>query len=536
MRLNTYVSKRKSGYIYRQRVPASIKAVLGQGEFVVSLRTQSAQAANRRAFKVMASVNQLVENVYWVMEQFSHEEAKALAENWKKQALNQDFENRLAGTPTPVDDSIDDLKATLVRMDFTSKRKWITDAAQRSAPFLKPDSQPWRRAGYYLLQSKIEYLRELEERSRQPQAPMQFYPVEPIASHDCASKPVELNKPRLSDMLSGWEKDGRRPQATLMDWRTAIRRFIELKGDLHVDQIIKADVRDYKSALMKLPRRIHGSDRRLPLPKLVDKFSNKEVARLHPKTINTQIAALRSVLNWGIKNGYLDKNPADGISVPMPKVPSQARIPYSNEDLQLIFEQSPIYTKNERPTAGAGEASYWIPLFALYTGARLEELGQLLIGDVRCEENIWYLDLNTDGANKTLKTASSPRRIPLHQKLIETGFLKYRDHILRMKHTHLFPRLQHDKEKCTRMYSKWVNGYFRRVCGITDSRKVFHSFRHTFKDACRDAGIARDIHDALTGHADSAVSSRYGLGFSLKVLNEEVQKIGYSIKITQWHQ
>jgi integrase len=40
-------------------------------------------------------------------------------------------------------------------------------------------------------------------------------------------------------------------------------------------------------------------------------------------------------------------------------------------------------------------------------------------------------------------------------------------------------------------WSKWWGRYMRNVIGIKDRRKVFHSFRHTFKDACREAGLGR---------------------------------------------
>jgi integrase len=52
-----------------------------------------------------------------------------------------------------------------------------------------------------------------------------------------------------------------------------------------------------------------------------------------------------------------------------------------------------------------------------------------------------------------------------------------------------------------------------RALGISDRRVVAaHSWRHRFKDACRSAGIAKDVHDALTGHTAGDVGSTYGLG------------------------
>jgi integrase len=39
---------------------------------------------------------------------------------------------------------------------------------------------------------------------------------------------------------------------------------------------------------------------------------------------------------------------------------------------------------------------------------------------------------------------------------------------------------------------------------------VFHSFRHGFKDLCRQAQISDEVSDALSGHVSGKVSRRYG--------------------------
>lgn len=76
----------------------------------------------------------------------------------------------------------------------------------------------------------------------------------------------------------------------------------------------------------------------------------------------------------------------------------------------------------------------------------------------------------------------------------------------------VFPALKIDSHKSlTGNFSKWWGRYARKVIGIEDERKVLHSFRHSFKDACRNSGIHQEFHDAFTGHAGSNVGSTYGL-------------------------
>jgi integrase len=64
----------------------------------------------------------------------------------------------------------------------------------------------------------------------------------------------------------------------------------------------------------------------------------------------------------------------------------------------------------------------------------------------------------------------------------------------------LFPELRQDnKGVLTGNFSKWFGRYLRESVGIKDRRKTFHSFRHTFKDVCREAEVSQEVHDALTG-------------------------------------
>jgi len=50
-----------------------------------------------------------------------------------------------------------------------------------------------------------------------------------------------------------------------------------------------------------------------------------------------------------------------------------------------------------------------------------------------------------------------------------------------------------------------VVGLYIRSIGLTNRARVFHSFRHGFKDALRRAGVSEDLNDALTGHSGGGV-------------------------------
>ena len=129
---------------------------------------------------------------------------------------------------------------------------------------------------------------------------------------------------------------------------------------------------------------------------------------------------------------------------------------------------------------------YWVMLLSLFTGARINELCQLLTKDIYKSDGVYVIDIN-DGDNKKVKTKSAVRIIPIHKTLIVLGFIEYLEVISKHNHTKLFPTLKPDKNRnCARHISRFFNEKYKKSsgfiihCGIkkhTDKGvKVFHSF------------------------------------------------------------
>ena len=72
-----------------------------------------------------------------------------------------------------------------------------------------------------------------------------------------------------------------------------------------------------------------------------------------------------------------------------------------------------------------------------------------------------------------------------------------------------------------------------RASGVKDKAKVFHSFRHTVKDALRRGRADHEMREALIGHAQaSTVSWGYGANamlsrFSAEALSDAINRISY---------
>lgn len=325
----------------------------------------------------------------------------------------------------------------------------------------------------------------------------------------------------------------------MAEFSKAIRRFKELHGDISAISITKTMVREFKEALRRLPSVLAGKQREMKVPELlraVEAAPPKET--LSVGSINKDIGSLSAVLAWAGKNGFFDalpmwSNPAHGMKIEERPNADQRRLPYDDEDLTLIFN-SPVFTEGLRPKAGGGEAAKWLPLLALFTGARLEELGQALVSDIRKDGDISYLDINTLDEGKRVKNDASRRKVPLHPELIRSGFLVYVGKRRKAGDSRLFPDLVPDQHgKFTGNFSKWWGRYARDI-GIKDSRKVFHSFRHTVKDAFRNAGVDKPLRDAIMGHAAADVADTYGTGYSLAVMASAIGKLSFPVSKFPW--
>jgi integrase len=342
----------------------------------------------------------------------------------------------------------------------------------------------------------------------------------------------------LRAAYDGWKKAKSPTQSTEREFRYAIQRFIELHGDLRIEDIRRGHVREYREALQMIPVRRSGPLRKAQLPALMEwSADNPDAPRYGPSSINKLLGGVQAVVIWAYDNGFIpdDRIWADPFARMRVDEPEPDPILWKPDELKLLFG-SRVYSEGHRPDAGCGEAAYWLPLLALFTGARQGELAPLTADDMQWDERtgIHYFVIKEDrerGAR--LKTKSSRRIVPIHPELVR---LKFLDLVTERRKDNsrapLFPLLKKGpRDGFADNWSKWFGRYITRL-GISDDGPVFHSFRHNFKDALRSIGESEDINDALTGHAGGGVGRRYGakdkaLRFGMERLADAVAKVEY---------
>ncbi|UZD90329.1 site-specific integrase [Cognatishimia activa] len=343
----------------------------------------------------------------------------------------------------------------------------------------------------------------------------------------------ELFAQRLADAKAAGEWS---PKA-LEDYQSWAELFIELQGDRPILTYLKADAREFKTALLSLPanRNKKPQTRGLPAKDAIEAAKEYALPTIATNTVNKALGRMQAIWKWADKQ--LDADVAD-IFGPMKLTNvTSARDehhPFSMEQLQTIFD-SPLYTgcksKRFRTKPGSTDMSatswYWLPLLGLWTGARLNELCQLRIEDIDDEDGIPFLKIHEGDGTQRVKFGKH-RVVPLHPTLTKLGVLQYAKHQRDKGGDRLFPELKLGSSGYySDQASKDFSNYIQSI-GAKTPKTSFHSFRHNFKDACRHVGINSDLNDILLGHALPGMSGRYGDGkVPVKVLHNAVCKIRY---------
>ncbi|MGY3119778.1 integrase [Bradyrhizobium sp. S3.14.4] len=344
----------------------------------------------------------------------------------------------------------------------------------------------------------------------------------------------------LQDALDGWKRHRARPKRTVDEFGRSVDMFIQLHGNMSVVAIKKAHALEFRKALQDAPRHRTGELLRATLPaQAAWGREHPEAPRITAATINKQLGAVQSICIWASENGLVpdDTQWTDPFSkLRLPEERSE-RTSFEIAELQSLFNAS-VFTEHEFPLGAHGAAGFWLPVLALFTGARQAELGSLTAANVRvdAETRVPLLYFMTERARgKRVKTDASERVVPVHPEVIRLGFLSYVE--ARRKadgpDAWLFPSVSPDRGRAgVPAWSQWFGRYLR-ASGVTNRAKVFHSFRHTVKDALRRGRADHEMREALIGHAQaSSVSWGYGANamlsrFGAAGLSDAINRISY---------
>jgi len=321
---------------------------------------------------------------------------------------------------------------------------------------------------------------------------------------------------------------------TLSLYRHRLNTMVEALGPTRgIASVTREDCRRLRDdVLLKLPVNRTQRFPDLSVAAAITQADRINAPRLRSATVSLYVDNLKAMFDWAVSEDLRPDNPAKFIRIAVGNDEVE-RAPFAASHLKSIFS-APIYTgcvDDGRNYAKAGPNRprghrFWLPLLALYTGMRLNELCQLRVEDISEHDGIRFFDLRRfSTSGRKLKTKSSARRVPLHVELDALGFLTYVQSLANPGW--LFPDIDRKGgEGGSDAISKWF-GRFLESRQIKDPSLVFHSFRHTFRDGMRQAGVDAERAHALGGWTESSVGAGYGQGFGLAELSSAMGQLRY---------
>lgn len=246
--------------------------------------------------------------------------------------------------------------------------------------------------------------------------------------------------------------------------------------------------------------------------------ANKQhkIQTLSTESVKDYIQKCSSFFEWCLQMELTDINPFRGIKFKKTRKDSEAKNAYSQKDLQKLFNTD-IHVKKKYKHPHY----YWLPLLGIYTGARLNELCQLYRQDILKHDGIWVIRVDDRHKGQRLKNNNSRRMIPIHNKLLELGFI---DFINSVQHERVFPALKEERDGFGTAASKWF-GRFKSKLGF-ERGYDFHSFRHTVATQLKNAEISSLLAGELLGHSQNNITyDRYGKGVCLAKLKETIETV-----------
>jgi len=247
---------------------------------------------------------------------------------------------------------------------------------------------------------------------------------------------------------------------------------------------------------------------------------------LSPARVNLYTGFLKALLAFEMQTTrILPANPCERLQYKDTRRKDELRAAFDPDDLRMMFVDSDAYGQDQIKAP----ERFWVPLIALYTGARMEEICQLHDDQIAEVDGHWCMVVEAKHPDQSVKT-SEKRLIPLHPFLLDLGLHRFAQK--RTGSGHLWPTLPRLNNRYGHYFGRWFKE-FKDKCGIDPkpSFKVFHSFRHTVETKLQYEEADQRLIDQMMGHSVAAESARYGKQFVNKLHDNVVLKLNWREEI-----
>ena len=231
----------------------------------------------------------------------------------------------------------------------------------------------------------------------------------------------------------------------------ALEILKDISGDLPPDDYSPRIVDEFMERVKWLPRNPEKDKknrdlwRKISFLQATHHVEIEQLPRISESTVTKHVIRLSAFFSFCKRRRYMGHdNPFSGRTPKRKMTKGGAteslaeRLPFDMQDLEQIFS-SQLYKTRTMPH------TFWPPLIALMTGARVNEISQLylddIVNDIPGKPDAWRFMILAKRTDQRVKNESALRSIPMHPRLIEMGFLCYLEDLRRLGHQRVFPSL-----------------------------------------------------------------------------------------------
>ena len=511
-----YLSRKSFGYCFRIRVPVDLIDIMGQREIKYSLGTSNRRKAERQSKKLAKRIKVLFRKLRNGCVMLSRDEIKRLVRKFvdeTKAEIEQRYDtNREILDHSSYFDQLDtltciqsELKEELAYRDRSGVYHLVDDLLKSEGRPIDRNSSCYQKLANEILKAVI-HLFEHEINLAGTGGLNTGIAAEILKESECkdfgdiSSKTQSHFMDQVADAFWKENSSNWKPR-TVTENRTFHEHLLKyLNPDRMIHTVDYQTGREYKALLVTT----RTNRRKLMSPARVDMY----------------LGYASQLFNWAIKQHYTELNPFAGLQFgkKVQKRADKQREAFTVNDLKKMFVESEYFGQDKWGKANHPHF-FWIPLLGLFTGARLEEIAQLYVKDVKVIDGVACLDINETRPDQSVKTGEQ-RLIPLHDFLVkELDFIRYVEGL--SKEIRVFPNLKRVNHRYSHGFSMWFSK-FRNRCGVK-GKKTFHSFRHLVTSSLLEKDVQEYRIAQLVGHTiENQTTGRYGKRFKLKILKEKV--------------
>lgn len=324
--------------------------------------------------------------------------------------------------------------------------------------------------------------------------------------------------------------------------KTRLRPFLERFGTKQIGTLTPADMEKFKKDLAFYP--VNAQNLRHAINLTFDEIVSRSRRKLlldndgaiaeciTESTLDGYVTVAINFLEFAAKQYAVNELVIKGFDVKTKARKGTIKRAFTQAELKTIFGDAFYMNANYNRSY-----QYWVPLLGLFTGARLNEISQLQLDDVRQDDaGLWYIDITASSddeegdESKSVKNEESRRIVPVHQKLLDLGFIDFvkeqrssapsRKAAIEEKAasakpgsrnanakytTNLFGLSSGTGDKFGKAPGRWFNEeYITDYLQIKQPEISFHSFRHRFVTSLAQAivdssglGVEMVLHERI---------------------------------------